>query len=158
MKTLRKILEGGYRIVRAELITQLHEQGHSLTGALEASITAKTKGEEIEASAFSYLHKLNEGVRPDDIKVNSQTLAEMTRYVQLRMGYQGGKAAQVAYLILQKQRLEGMPTSGSYAYSRTGERLRSLDNSFENTAPVLNDYMLAGVDEYIGFNDQNEDI
>lgn len=158
MKTLRDILEGGHSIVKAELITQLHEQGHSLTGALEASITAKTKGETIDVTAFSYLHKLNEGVRPDDIKVNSQTLAEMTRYVQLRMGYQGKKAAQVAYLILRKQKQEGMPTSGSYAYSRTGERLHSLDNSFENTDAELTGYMLKGVEEFMGFNDKNENI
>lgn len=158
MKSLREILEGGHRIVKSELITQLHEQGHSLTGALEASITAKAKGELIDASAFSYLHKLNEGVRPEDIKVNAQALAEMTRYVELRMGYRGKKASQVAYLILRKQKQEGMPTSGSYAYSRTGERLNSLDNSFENRDAELTEYMVSSTEEFIGFNDQNEDI
>lgn len=158
MKTLAEILEGGHRIVRAELVNQLYQQGHTLTGALEASISANIKGEELEGTAYAYLHKLSEGVLSTYIKIDAQSRAEMTRYVQLRMGYTGKKAERVAYLILRAQQREGMPTDGSYAYTRNGERLNSIPNTFDRQDENLADYMLTGVDKYIGFNDKNEDL
>ena len=107
---------------------ELRLQGHYLTGALEASLHAKeiTEGDIIHLTAEA----AEKGVPANHIEISSATLAAMTKYVQLRMGYQGRKASQVAYRILQKQQEEGMPTKASYQYSKTGDRLDAVDDTF----------------------------
>lgn len=113
---------------------ELRLQGHYLTGALEQSIheviTETEKDIMLSASAADYLQTLETGIPAAKIQVNSSTLEAMTKYVELRMGYRGSKAQSVAYAILRKQKKEGMPTSSSYQYSKTGERLHAVADSF----------------------------
>lgn len=118
-----------------DIKNELRLQGHYLTGALEESIEereiAENGGVTLTAKAAAYIESLEKGIDAKDIKINSQSLAEMTRYVELRMGYKGGKAMKVALLILQKQKEEGNPTFNSMQYSKTGRRREALKETFE---------------------------
>ena len=156
--TPETILQGAYALTRPALVAELRAQGHHLTGALESSLTPQVKGETLDVVAFAYLQKLEQGVAAGQIQINSAALAEMTRYVELRMGYQGRKAAQVALLILQKQAEEGNPTKGSYDFSQTGERTGAIEATFRKLGPQLDTYMDDGIDQMVEDAFSNEDL
>jgi len=123
------------RFIIADIKAQLRLQGHYLTGALESSLTSDVSNKKNESTlsskAYQYIESLEQGIPASAIVINSQTLAEMTRYVELRMGYRGGKAQRVALLILQKQAKEGNPTNASKAYSKTGQRTQAIKTTFK---------------------------
>lgn len=119
----------------ADIIEELRLQGHHLTGALERSLTDKVSkdgnGYTLSAEALGYIKELEEGVRPEHIATDARAIAEMTRYVELRNIATGKKAIKIAIAILDKQRIEGMPTRNSYQYSQTGERLDAIHDLFK---------------------------
>jgi len=143
------ILLGAEKIINEELLHQIREQGHPLTGALEASVNGVISGDTLYGEAKAYLKTLETGIPAEKIVINSQTLDEMTRYVELRMGYRGSKAQNVAYQILRKQQRFGNPTPGSYAYSNTGERKGAITITFKNKERELDTHMRHGIDELI---------
>lgn len=110
-------------------------QGHFLTGALERSFVEKETYNEnelyIEAFAFGYIQDLEQGIEADKIVINSRSLDDMTRYVELRMGYKGSLAKTVAYRILKKQAAEGNPTKASSRFSKDGQRKHAIAKTFE---------------------------
>lgn len=134
MPTRNKIFDRANDNIADAIIEELRLQGHSLTGALERSIKAyevnENGGVTLTAEALGYIKKLEEGIKPADIVIDTKTIAEMARYVQLRMGYTGNKAIEVAIAILKKQKREGNPTFGSYKYSETGQRTESISEAF----------------------------
>jgi len=65
---------------------EFRDQGHYLTGALERSIRSQVKGTALEGTALGCAQTLNDGIPADQIRIDSQALREMTRYVELRMG------------------------------------------------------------------------
>lgn len=131
-----EIFESVSKVIIEDLIKELKLQGHSLTGALEESITAveiKENGSIVlTAKALAYIEQLEKGVPGEHISLDSKSIAEMTRYVELRMGYKGTYAMQVAVAILKKQQKEGMPTQNSYNFSQTGERKFAVEDTFYN--------------------------
>lgn len=130
---------------------ELRLQGHYLTGALESSLTPKEINENggvtLTASALGYLEDLEKGISPNNI---SATVEEMTRYVNLRMGYTGKYAIKVAIAILKKQRKEGSPTKASYEFTKTGERKFAVEDTFYNNQPryvnMLDDATIGSLD------------
>lgn len=136
MATPANIMEPVNREIISDLKTELRLQGHYLTGALEASLRPRidTDGKEqvLTASAAGYLEDLEKGKRANEISMDAKSIADMTRYVKLRMGYTGNRATQVAIAILRKQQKEGMPTAASYQYSQTGERKFAVEDTFYN--------------------------
>lgn len=135
MTTDPTILQQANEAIVADLINELKLQGHHLTGALEESIKpqeiAENGGITLTAEAAGYLETLEKGIAPENIQITPAALAQMTQYVTLRMGYQGSKATQVAYLILKKQREEGNPTKNSYSFSQTGDRKNAIADTFQ---------------------------
>ncbi|RFM30032.1 hypothetical protein [Deminuibacter soli] len=113
---------------------ELRLQGHFLTGALEQSlhdaIAQLPDGVDLQATALGYIEDLEKGVPSNHIAIDATSIAAMTRYVQLRMGYKGKQATKVAIAILKKQQKEGMPTRNSYQFSKTGNRLESVADTF----------------------------
>lgn len=134
-----QIFEPVNKSIIEDIKTELRLQGHYLTGALEASLhdeeIEENGGITLTASAFGYLEDLEKGILAPFIVINAATVAEMTRYVELRMGYHGKLATSVAYAILKKQQKEGNPTSGSYNFSKTGFRKEAVEQTFEKNQP-----------------------
>ena len=156
MNPLAESLKAAARNVNSEIAKELRAQGHYLTGALEASLKADVTDEEATGSAYQYLIKLSEGVPANQIQFNAQALAEMTRYVQLRMGYQGTKAARVAALILQKQQQEGNPTKGSFAFSANGRRKGAIEYGFRAAEKGVDNRLSSGIVKYLDEGSENE--
>lgn len=117
-----------------DLKKELRLQGHYLTGNLERSIIqkeiAENGGVTLTASSLEYLKTLEEGLLSNQIDHSAKGINEMTRYVELRMGYSGKKAVKVALLILKRQSKEGNPTLNSYQFSKTGERTEVVKETF----------------------------
>lgn len=149
MTTVNQLLQGSQRIINSEIAHQLREQGHHLTGSLEASLNGAIVGDTLFGEAKAYIRKLETGVPASEIVINSQALDEMVKYVELRMGYRGSKAEKVAYLILKKQSEEGSPTSNSYNFSNTGERKHVITISFKEKEKELDSYVMKGIDDII---------
>jgi hypothetical protein len=134
MPTNTKIFDPANDAIIADIKNELRLQGHYLTGALEASLRSREISENgniiLTAQSLSYLEDLEEGIPGNEIGTDPASIAEMTKYVQLRMGYTGKYAIKVALAILRKQQLEGNPTNASYEYSKTGDRLDAVKETF----------------------------
>jgi hypothetical protein len=139
MPTNTTIFEPANRAIIEDLKRELRAQGHYLTGALEASLKTHEVNENggvvLTAEALGYLQTLEDGIPASQIGFDAKSIAEMTRYVELRMGYKGKYAIKVALLILKKQSKDGNPTKGSYAYTKTGFRTEAVKDSFETNQP-----------------------
>lgn len=136
MSTNTNIFKTANQAVIEDLKKELRDQGHYLTGALEASLHAReiaeAGGVTLTAEALGYLEDLEKGLAPHQIDFSAKGIQEMTRYVELRMGFKGKKAIKVAILILKKQAKEGNPTKNSYQYSKTGFRTEAIRDVFDN--------------------------
>lgn len=135
MATNPNIFNPANKVIAEDIKTELRLQGHYLTGALEASLHEKeiheNGGITLTAQALEYIEDLEKGIPGFRIGLDDKSISEMTRYVQLRLGYQGKKAIKVAIAILKKQQKEGNPTKGSYAFTQTGFRTEAVSDTFD---------------------------
>lgn len=129
--------------LETDLKTELGEQGHRLTGALEdsvASITEEGNGSvAVEVFAEGYINPVNDGVTPAKIPYDSsqRTGAKTSLYIEglknyamLRFGISDEKeATSAAFAIAKTHEKEGMPTKGSYAHSNNGKRTQAIDRT-----------------------------
>lgn len=117
----------------ADLQQELRDQGHYLTGTLERSMqsfqTENGVKVDSEVIALDYLQKLDEGV--PGYQIDESDITGLTRYATLRFGKTGKAAIKAAIAIARKHRKEGMPTRNSYQFSKNGERLDSIELSYE---------------------------
>lgn len=132
--------------IKEDLQREIIDQGHHLTGALEESIksTVEISGDvALDIEANDYLNPLNTGVPASRIPFNSSQrnggtskyIQGLIRYAQLRMGKEGKEAVSIAFAIAKTHEKTGMPTPGSYAYSKTGQRKNLIPETLEK-----NDY------------------
>ena len=137
------------KFLNDKLITELRDQGHYLTGALENSISTSMlveKGNNVSSVygfALDYAIKLNE---PQFGKNNLPTVQELTNYFILRR-YPPGEAARIAYLTHKKHLEEGMPTKKSSRFSKTGVRIQFIDRVWKSNEQILDQKMEAGMDD-----------
>jgi hypothetical protein len=117
-----------------DLKAELRAQGHYLTGELERSVTSKLieskKDVSLEVVAADYINQLETGLLPDEIVFNEAYTSGILRYVQLRFHVVGEEAIKIANKIIGAHAREGMPTSGSYKFSETGERTHVLEETY----------------------------
>lgn len=117
----------------ADLQQELRDQGHYLTGTLERTMkhfqTENGVKVDSEVVALDYLQKLDEGV--PGYQIDESDIAGLTRYAQLRFGKTGKAAVKAAIAIARAHRREGMPTKNSYKFSKTGERLDVIAESYD---------------------------
>lgn len=129
-----------------DLKSELREQGHYLTGALENSIESQIvftgDGLALEISALDYLNPVNTGVPAENIPYNSGVrsgagtsayIQGLVNYVKKRMGVSNDKEALgIAFAIAKKHENEGMPTAASSRFSSNGRRTGALDRVIES--------------------------
>lgn len=145
------------RLLNEALAIELKAQGHYLTGALEASIVGRVTKSINEVSltgvALGYAEKLQKGVSADEMPqpgsgAYEKHIEALTKYFILR-GLSEKMAAFAAKKTAKRHSEEGMPTSGSYAYSQNGDRKHFLDNTDEQAGPIVSRVILAGFDQII---------
>ncbi|HAN37933.1 MAG TPA: hypothetical protein DCQ29_03440 [Chitinophagaceae bacterium] len=145
---LSEAVKEAMEVMNLAIAEEFSAQGHTLTGAAERSLAFKIKELNnrvtAEGLAIAFMKKLNDGIPPDEVKVDSKYLDELTKYVNLRMGIYGRKAVQVAYRIALKHKREGVPTADSSRFSKTGERTHFI-NKASNDSQV-DKVMSTGID------------
>jgi hypothetical protein len=143
-RTLNKVAD----LLNKKLVSELRDQGHHLTGALERSITGafrvieKSKETELNGYALEYAQDLETG-QPSNGKL--PTVAELTKYFILR-GLSSNEATQAAILTARKQAKEGMPTKASSRFSKTGERKHFIERTWRSNEQKVDSLVDVGMD------------
>ena len=151
----------GQIIVQA-LRRQYSLQGHRLTGKLNSSIEAVVSltvtGARISVLMEEYGIILNNKVPASRIPYNpgvrtgagrSQYIEGLKRFASLRFGLSGREALSAAFAIARKQANEGMPTKGSFRFSRTGKRTGSINEALQDTEKEIEELTAQFLEEII---------
>lgn len=138
LKTIQKI----DKLLKADLKKELRDQGHHLTGALEASIKSNINESVdvvLQVEAKDYIDPLNTGVPASNIPYDpyvrtgaghSKYIEGLKQFAKLRFGLSDKEALGAAFAIAKKHKAEGMPTSGSFAFSNTGKRTEVMEQTY----------------------------
>jgi len=136
--------------IRRGLVKELHAQGHHLTGALERSIQYEVRREAGRVTAImtanDYGIFMEFGVPASRIPYGgkrrgggggkSKYIQGLVRFFELR-GVHGREALSAAFATARKQKREGMPTRGSYAFSSNNRRTGFVRNTLEQYLPKI---------------------
>jgi len=125
--------------LRKAIFEELVNQGHSLTGAVENSVefTEENTSNTYQLNVLInyYAKYLNNGVQRQNIPYNpgsgatkSAYIDALTRYAEKRFGLSGKKAVSAAFAIAKTHKKEGMPSAGSYAFSKNSRRTQWVDH------------------------------
>jgi len=137
IKFLRKHLAEFLVFLRREIIKELEGQGHKASGALirslEIKIVQTTKGLEGQVWLNDYSRYLNTGVPAARIPFSGRrsgggnrkskfitALIRWAGFVKRGLSFKGRKS--FAFAVAHKLKKEGMPTRGSFAFSKNGRR------------------------------------
>lgn len=135
-------------LVIDEIRDQIRLQGHNLTGSLSKSVEAKqvitSDGVLLQFLMNEYGVPLNQGVKASRIPYGKYTGAKVSKYIQglknfakLRFRVGEKQALGIAFAIANKQIKEGMPTRGSYAFTKTGMRTMFIEEALRAITPQL---------------------
>ena len=101
---------------------------------------------------------LNFGVEPERIpytpnsgKKQSKYIDALKKYVTKRMGKSGKEAERIAFAIAKKQKKDGMPTKGSFKYSKNGRRTGAIDATLAESNDELTQLINNTFEQYIYF-------
>ncbi len=126
-----------------ELRRQYRLQGHNLTGKLIASIEDKVMltvtGAKVQVLIVDYGVIINNGTPASRIPYTpgsgrggtSKYIQGLQNFARLRMGLNAREALSVAFAIAKKQSKEGMPTKGSFRFSKNGKRTGAIEDTLE---------------------------
>jgi len=125
--------------INAELVKQLDEQGHRMTGKLQETLEVITDDNGVSGVGELYGIFVNLGVKAEQIKYPyaRARIEGLTRFAQFRMGVDEKTGRSIAFAIATTHAREGMPTSGSYKYSQNGKRTDSIDDAIEAATPQI---------------------
>ena len=138
------------KLIEKRLKYEIVQQGHKLTGKLLESIEYKIERTGGDFS-ITYLMEfygviLDKGVTAARIPFGGQGtgaktskyIQGLTRYARFRFNVNAKEALKIAFAIAHKQKKQGMPTKGSYRFSKTGKRtdfvgdtLRDVDSDIK---------------------------
>ena len=136
-------------ILTKALAEEWEAQGHKMSGKMTDSIDYVVKQEvnmlTISGMIYPYGNILAAGVKSDKIPFGGRTgrggtslyIKALQDYVKARMNISDEKKSlSIAFAIAQTQKNSGdawgMPTRGSYKYSKTGARLRWIEEGFKH--------------------------
>lgn len=136
MKRLQKALQ-----------KELEQQGHVMTGKLRDSVTYKVESQEgkivAEMTALNYGLILEVGVPANRIPFGgrrggrSKYIEGLARFFQIRKGLDQKQSLRAAFATAYVHKREGMPSRGSYGYSRNGERKNWIKNTLTNNLEII---------------------
>ena len=129
-------LENLKKVISKVLLEEFTAQGHTMTGKVVKDIEYQKeyKGNFLHISGFMYPYGMivQAGVTSDKIPYDpsKRTGAGTSKYIQALMLYakqrMGARSEQnaksIAFAIARTHKKEGMPTKGSYKFSKTGKR------------------------------------
>ena len=136
-------------VITKALADEWEAQGHKMTSAITENIDYVVKQETdkltISGMMYPYGNIIAAGVKADKIPYGGKTgrggtslyIKALQDYVKNRMSISDEKKSlSIAFAIAQTQKFSGdfvgMPTRGSYKYSKTGARLRWIEEAFKH--------------------------
>lgn len=132
MNAVIQILRKVDGFIKKNLAIELKQQGHYLTGALERSIQGTiqdiTNGVWLQGDMVGYGFIIDAGTKPEKIPYRENSGAKSSKYISALINYfklksfSEKEAKGIAFATAKVQKREGMPTRGSYAYSKNNER------------------------------------
>ena len=126
--------------LRVEFVQQGHNLSGSLITSLEVVVVPVNNGFALQFLANDYGVILNNGVSAERIPYSptparrggtSKYIQALIRYAQRRMQLRGKEATSAAFAIARKHAREGMPTRGSYRFSKNNRRTGWVDAVLE---------------------------
>jgi hypothetical protein len=129
--------------LKQKIIENYITQGHRLTGAFESTLEVTLKSEPvvkiIEGLGEHYAKFIDTGIPASRIPFNpgsraghSKYIEGLKRFAEIKFGLSGREALSRAFAIAHTQKREGMPTGGSYHYSKTGKRTEFVTDTLIN--------------------------
>lgn len=147
------ILKRASKLIDRELRKTLKSQGHSNTGALESSIDSRVSGTEVNGEMLDYGFIVSDGVKSSRIPFRRGSGAKTSKYIDglvaffKTKGLSDEEAKSAAFATANVQRKEGMSTSASARFSKTGQRQNFIEISLENKSKEVDDILTKGMDE-----------
>lgn len=157
---IREVLQAADADLQKGIKEELRTQGHYLTGALAASIHGEitVKGEEsatLVGTSLFYAQILNAGTTAARIPFGTHTGATTSKYIEglinfftLR-GLDEAEAKRAAFATARVQKLQGMPTTGSYRFSDNNQRLNVLGIVEREMDTELDEVVLGGIENMV---------
>ena len=154
------VVAQGAQLLNDRLIAEWQKQGHHLTGAWEESvkftIIGLLNGTQATGTMNDYGGIIDAGVNPDRIPYGgASTGAKTSKYItglvtfwQLR-GLSEKEAIRAAFATAKKQKIDGMPTSGSYRFSENGQRTQFIEIVDSVASGEVNDLICEGLDNIV---------
>lgn len=137
------------KYLRQRIVNNYIAQGHRLTGEFESTLEVILETEPIvkiiKGIGEHYAIFLDKGVTSDRIPFSgrsgkggtSRYIEGLRRFAELRFNLSGREALSMAFAIAHTHKREGMPTSGSYRYSKTGLRTQFITDALEDSLPYI---------------------
>lgn len=148
MTNISDIYDGAQRLIHQLIREEMVNQGHHLTGAMEASVHAdiQTKGKRdiMDGYAVNYTQFVNDGFPAQS--ASFRQFPFLLEYF-IKRGYpvhssNGGlTAGSLAAMTIRKWMREGMPTQASKSYSSTGSRTNMIEAAFVGGDQKIDEYM-----------------
>lgn len=146
--------------VKAALTKALKEeweaQGHKMTGSIvdEIEYVVKEEAAHLEISGYMafYGNIIAAGTPSDKIPYSGRTgrggtskyITALQNYVKQRMRItEEKKSKSIAFAIAANQKKYGMPTPGSYSFSKSGKRRDWIEEAFRNKAGAITEAIRA---------------
>lgn len=160
--TVKEIYQGAENLINAFLREEFIAQGHTLTGAAEASLameyTKEGKSEVMTGTMLEYTKYVRDGVPAKSASMKQFPF--LVDYFKLR-GYPSTKdggftpgpdvvsAEALAAMTIKKWMKEGMSTEASKRFSKTGSRQHFVNEAFVSGGPKLDKYMTSSLDSMV---------
>jgi len=149
-----KILLSAGRILRKALINELKTQGHRLTGALANSIQFQVRRDfnnryTLLGYMLGYGQFVNDGVSASRIPFNPGSGARHSRFIDSLKTYWENRglnpkdAERAAFATARKMKQYGMPSPGSYRYSKNGARRLFISRAVQIALPEMTATVIA---------------
>lgn len=149
------ILNQAGEVYRKALQEESTAQGHYLTGSLQRRQTLTVSESPDRSSAAlsmpGYGFYVNNGVAPANVPFqegsgakHSKYIDALTRFWELR-GLVGQEAVSAAFALAKKHKREGMPTNGSYLFSRTGQRKNFVEVAIKKNQVRVKSIISTGI-------------
>lgn len=147
LKSVTAILDKAFK-------AEIKAQGHSLTGALEASVNGKITETNTSCQILDYGHILDEGTSPSRIPFSGTTgkggtskyIQGLVSFWQLK-GLSAKEALSAAFATAKVQKKEGMSTAASRRFSKNGQRQNFIGNVINAKEPEIDKVATTGMDQ-----------
>jgi len=153
---IRQRFEQEIEAIISDLRDELNQQGHKATGSLEKSFEAEIKDSDSDGFlgiifGNDYWEAVDTGVAANKIPYTpgAKTGKKTSKYIQALIEWAGVVRPELSdkerkgfvFAVAHKHSVDGMPTKGSYSFSKNGERKnfvqRTIDKHIDTLAEKL---------------------